>query len=282
MDPEITDDDTSSEVETSSEVDSSSEDDIIYKWGRVYRMVGIDNTYYIGSTSCTLQQRFDHHKSTTKAASCAQHFSEIGWLNVRIELISEHKDISKKELRRLEDAQLKEHIGKHGCLNKFRAVEDPEARRLKVNKLAKARRKKMTKLRAKGDENALAQAAKEQARKGAKITCTICNKPTTVGALEKHRATVSCVKKLLEKVQEVEKAATTDPSRGEELRKMKLELIRYEALRDRQKKRDATRESTCRICKEIFPHIQLKAHMAMHEREERQKAAQARITRMSS
>lgn len=270
-------------IMTEPDYSSESSDDggIRYDIGRIYKITAITGKYYFGSTSLSLEERLYAHTQSTKGnhkcAKAALYFEKIGWDKVRIELISEHENITRRELLQFEDIQISEHIKDPLCSNQIRAVQDLEERRLKINAAAKDYRKEQAKKRADGDVEALASAAKATKRKGIKKLCFICNTSGNTSHYDKHRATNTCLGRFRKLIEETEKTLDSHPEKVDELAEWKIDLIRYEALNRQIKAREVAREDFCARCEITFPHRERGRHIAMHEAEDRQKAAAARI-----
>lgn len=73
----------------------------IYRNGKIYRIVGDDGHYYIGSTVANLSNCLSSHKQKSAISptdSPYNHFIKIGWDKVKIELIEHYSCYSKDEL----------------------------------------------------------------------------------------------------------------------------------------------------------------------------------------
>jgi hypothetical protein len=86
--------------------------------GRVYKLKCGDK-FYIGSTVCTLNERFRGHKKDAKRRpyKCYKYFNEQGWDNVIIELLEEGEFEDIKALRRREGEYILPYIDDENCLN---------------------------------------------------------------------------------------------------------------------------------------------------------------------
>lgn len=68
-----------------------------YSHGKIYKMCSdIDDKFYIGSTTLPLKHEYDVKKYGS--SPMLQHFRDIGWSNVRIELLEEFPCVCKHEL----------------------------------------------------------------------------------------------------------------------------------------------------------------------------------------
>ena len=76
--------------------------DTDYSNGKIYKLVNtVDNNFYIGSTKQSLHERLDNHISTSKShphRKVYKHICNIGWNNVRIELVENHPCNTEREL----------------------------------------------------------------------------------------------------------------------------------------------------------------------------------------
>jgi group I intron endonuclease len=72
----------------------------IYQQSRIYRIVCNDSTYYIGSTTQTLENRLINHKYSAKSGvnKVYEYINNIGWDDVEIQLIEDYPCQTKKEL----------------------------------------------------------------------------------------------------------------------------------------------------------------------------------------
>ena len=80
--------------------------------GRVYKISNdIDDLLYVGSTTTALSKRMWKHRDNTKLGkqSCIyKHMREIGVEHFKIVLLEMHENITKEELRAIEDKYIKE------------------------------------------------------------------------------------------------------------------------------------------------------------------------------
>jgi hypothetical protein len=102
--------------------------------GRVYRIYNsLDDLVYVGSTTQTLSRRFSAHKLKAKAErshlKCDQHWNEIGWDHVHIEILEEGPYQSKDFLRKAENKWIKEMDTIRNGLNSVAAHATEEEKR---------------------------------------------------------------------------------------------------------------------------------------------------------
>lgn len=73
-----------------------------YQNGKIYKLTSAnDPEFYVGSTTTSLKERFSVHRSVSEAKPnqrVYQHFNQVGWANVKIELIEPWECLSKQEL----------------------------------------------------------------------------------------------------------------------------------------------------------------------------------------
>jgi predicted GIY-YIG superfamily endonuclease len=91
----------------------------VYKNSVIYRIVCNDGYYYIGVTIQSLEKRLKNHKACSKNGTnkIYEHINEIGWDNVKIELIENFPCATKNELNEREEYYLKQHKKDELCLN---------------------------------------------------------------------------------------------------------------------------------------------------------------------
>jgi predicted GIY-YIG superfamily endonuclease len=183
-----------------------------YGNGKIYRLVGEDGSFYIGSTCKTLSQRLSGHKADSKAKPeqrVYKHFNELGWDNLRIILIQDFPCKSKNELLKREQEEIDKHRSDAMCLNFKNAsgydmerfqkrrneyakqyhIENREAHRAaakvyqEVNKDAIATRRRAYYETYKA--NLLVENAK-------KVCCDKCGSEVTKGWLREHKKTAKC------------------------------------------------------------------------------------------
>lgn len=92
--------------------------------GRIYKISSqIDRTFYYGSTTKSLQYRYDQHRNlysdkySNRSSKLYSHYDAIGWDKTRIQLIEEVKIRDKLELRIIESKYILSHISNADCLN---------------------------------------------------------------------------------------------------------------------------------------------------------------------
>ncbi|NBP59429.1 GIY-YIG nuclease family protein [bacterium] len=89
--------------------------------GKIYKLTSsVDNYFYIGSTTRTLELRFQQHKNDSKRAciKAYDHFNTIGWDNIKITLIESITCLSKNELQQRESELIFDERENKFCLNK--------------------------------------------------------------------------------------------------------------------------------------------------------------------
>jgi hypothetical protein len=89
--------------------------------GKIYKLTSsVDNYFYIGSTTRTLDIRFHEHKNQSKRAciKAYNHFNTIGWDNIKITLIQSITCLSKNELKQRESELIFAERENTFCLNK--------------------------------------------------------------------------------------------------------------------------------------------------------------------
>ncbi len=89
--------------------------------GKIYKLTSsVDNYFYIGSTTRTLDIRFQEHKKQSKLAciKAYDHFNTIGWENINIQLIQSITCLTKSELKQRESELIFAERENTFCLNK--------------------------------------------------------------------------------------------------------------------------------------------------------------------
>jgi hypothetical protein len=89
---------------------------------KLYKLT-INKFYYYGSTTQSLRQRFNEHKSWNK-------WKIEDWTNATIELIEEFECNNRREREQREDIVLKQHLKNSNCLNTRRAFVTKEERKI--------------------------------------------------------------------------------------------------------------------------------------------------------
>lgn len=98
---------------------------------KLYRLIATDGSFYIGSSCSSLSKRYSEHKANSDfhpEQRRYKHFRELGWDNVKIELIRACPCENSLELRGLEDAEIRPHLGSELCMNVKGAILDRVAR----------------------------------------------------------------------------------------------------------------------------------------------------------
>ena len=87
--------------------------------GKIYKLISIDEYFYIGSTITTLNSRFSKHKSDAKnvRSKVYTYYNKIGWNNVKIELIEEIRIDNRNNLLLKESEYINKFIKNDKCLN---------------------------------------------------------------------------------------------------------------------------------------------------------------------
>jgi predicted GIY-YIG superfamily endonuclease len=89
------------------------------KSARIYILLSdVDDTYYIGSTKLSLQERLERHKNTTfKTTKLYTHYNSIGWEHVSIHLLKECSLYTRQQLTVYEAKYILPLLIDHNCLN---------------------------------------------------------------------------------------------------------------------------------------------------------------------
>lgn len=112
----------------------------------VYVLQCIDNYYYIGSTINHPRYRLNNHKkdSVTFPDRCVyKHINEIGWENVRLDIVEEYPCNTREELHQKEDECIKESLHDMYCLNYKRAAVSKEEHKENMTNYYLANRKQI-------------------------------------------------------------------------------------------------------------------------------------------
>ncbi len=102
-----------------------------YRLGKLYRLV-CNGHFYIGSSCVPLEIRYSEHKRHAKRHPNLyryKHFNEVGWDNVKIELILDCPCDNRLQLREFEDIEIRKYKDNPGCVNDIYAVRDKEERK---------------------------------------------------------------------------------------------------------------------------------------------------------
>lgn len=180
-----------------------------YSTGIIYRLQGTDGSYYIGSTTRTLDDRIRAHRiraEEERATPVCKHFNHIGWENVTASILSKHNNITKAELFCLETETINPHLGQEGCLNKklpFRSFDD--SRRVNAELQAAARAKSPERM------------AKYRQEWAAKIvSCPDCNIEMRRGQLSEHKNSAKHKRAILASRREGDVSQPSDASQEPE------------------------------------------------------------------
>lgn len=92
--------------------------------GYIYRISG-GGKFYIGSTTQPIKKRLKNHKSKSKESHrkntpIYEHFNNIGWSNVTIEVIQQIEFEEKIKLLEVEKEIINQYKNDANCLNKSR------------------------------------------------------------------------------------------------------------------------------------------------------------------
>ena len=92
-----------------------------YQTSKIYRLLCKDGHYYIGSTTQALNVRLNTHKTLSKSKNdpIYKHGNQIGWDNIKIELLEEYPCTSKGELNEKEKEYRSSAKSDPLCLNDF-------------------------------------------------------------------------------------------------------------------------------------------------------------------
>ena len=106
-----------------------------YSESKIYKLLCTDGYYYIGSTINKLAYRFNNHKQASKdpgGSRAYQHINNIGWDNVKIELIQDYPCASNRQLKEREDYHIQQAKTACDllCLNLNRAFVSAEERKV--------------------------------------------------------------------------------------------------------------------------------------------------------
>ena len=111
-----------------------------YHQSKLYKLVDqVEGYYYIGSSACkVLSKRLMWHKQDSSKPKFQkqkkyEHFNKIGWNNIKIILISEHKFENKMELLREEDKLIKQYRTDLKCLNVCRSFMTDEDKKTYIH-----------------------------------------------------------------------------------------------------------------------------------------------------
>lgn len=108
----------------------------IYQKGKIYKLLCEDGHYYIGSTTQSLYNRFNHHKFSAKTGTSKayKYFNNIGWDKVKIELLEDYPCNIKSELNEKEEYYISKSKTDELCLNINSAQLTEEKRKENMKK----------------------------------------------------------------------------------------------------------------------------------------------------
>jgi hypothetical protein len=101
--------------------------DQVYRHSKIYKIIGTDGYYYIGSTTSDLRFRLNNHKQLAKKYPKRyeyKHINSVGWDKYKIELIENYDCTSKKLLNSQTNRIIKQHIHDNYCLNHEKQISD--------------------------------------------------------------------------------------------------------------------------------------------------------------
>lgn len=107
-----------------------------YENGKIYRLIGDDGFYYIGSTCLPLYKRLHIHKRKAKKwpdRKVYKHFAALGWEKVKIVLIEDFSCNNKDALCKREQEVLEQNLSDK-CLNTNYALGRDEEKQSISNK----------------------------------------------------------------------------------------------------------------------------------------------------
>ena len=106
--------------------------------GYIYKLTSKkenDDRFYFGSTDDIDKRMFEHKKVKLFGRKSKDWFKEIGWENINCLIIKEFDDISRKELRKVEDAEIIKYLHiDPNCLNMNKAFTTKEERKEQIKK----------------------------------------------------------------------------------------------------------------------------------------------------
>ena len=119
--------------------------DKTFPYGAIYKIyTQINDFYYIGSTNTPLSVRLKRHKLNPPSKKTKEWFEDVGVDNLIIIAMVEHKDITKKALKRFEDDEVKSHLGQEFCLNRNRIYTTLEEKREREKKWRESNKEQIT------------------------------------------------------------------------------------------------------------------------------------------
>jgi hypothetical protein len=98
----------------------TNQNDCPYQNSVIYKLLCNDSYFYISSTTSTLKNRKCNHITESKKypeKTVYKHINDIGWENVKIEVILKYPCKSKKELNDKENELIQKEKGNELCLN---------------------------------------------------------------------------------------------------------------------------------------------------------------------
>jgi group I intron endonuclease len=108
----------------------------MYQNGKIYKLICEDGHYYIGSTTQTLYNRFNHHKEASKNGTSVvyKYINKIGIDKFTIELIENYPCDIKSDLNKREEYYINNSKTDKLCLNIKRAYLSEEDRKENIKK----------------------------------------------------------------------------------------------------------------------------------------------------
>ena len=175
--------------------------------GCVYRLHSpLSDSYYYGSTVRSIKKRLTHHMymSRTSNRPLYQWVRRMGKGNVRIEVLNEKQQTTRKELRMLEDNLIRDHKDDPNCLNCHRAFlseQDLKAAQRAYEEKNKEHLREYRKQWREDNRDALLEKKRQYHRehkddisayRDAPIECPNCGQTTTRRHISTHRKSAKC------------------------------------------------------------------------------------------
>lgn len=177
-----------------------------YNIGYIYKLFShVDETFYIGATSSPMRIRMYHHKKKPPNKKVTEWFADIGFNNVKYEIIAEYKEVTKRELESYETVEIRKYLNiNDNCLNckvSYITTEErhqyckdyssmhKEEKRIRSNKSYQDNKDAVkARVQQYRDVNKETIAAKFREV----ITCDHCDKRITKYSLTRHKNTKKC------------------------------------------------------------------------------------------
>ena len=151
-----------------------------YPTGYVYKLYShISELFYIGSTHSPMKVRMYLHRGSPKGKKLTEWFEDINFENVRYTILSEHKDITRSDLLKIENEEILKYLNKDvNCLNCRRAYALPAEYRIRN--------------RDKSKQYWHLNKDKCKERNTTKCQCIYCGKMISYGNMALHHKTNQC------------------------------------------------------------------------------------------